>query len=96
MEDELVVMSDYIKQLIKFGLSASLALGVLVAVLLLIAGGTTAGIDLTFDFGAFDGFWLLIGLPVITTVVLLLVSPLSFWIHRFLNQLLGKQSRDKV
>jgi hypothetical protein len=61
-----------------------------IGILLLIAGGTTAEIDLTFEFGALDGFWFLIGLPIVVILVLVLISPLSYGIHR----LLYRQRRD--
>ena len=76
------------------GFSASLALGMVIAILLLIRGETTAEIDLTFEFSAFDGVWFLIGLPIITVLVLLLLSPLSFGIHRFLTKRHRAESRD--
>ena len=77
---------NYIKQLVKIGFSASLALGVVIALVLLITGETTAEIDLTFEFSALDGIWFLIGLPIIVTLVLLILSPLSFRIHRLLTR----------
>ena len=67
------------------GLSASLALGIVVGIMLLISGGTTAEIDLTLEFGALDGLWFLIGLPVLALLVSLLLSPLSYGIHRLLH-----------
>ena len=82
---------NYIKLLIKIGLSASLALGAVVCFLLLINGETTAEIDLTLDFGALDGIWFLICLPIITILLSLLLSPLSYGIHR----LLYGRSRNK-
>lgn len=89
-----ITLRNFINQLVIFGLSSSLALGVVVGVLLLITGGTTAEIDLTFDFGAFDGIWFLIGLPVVTTLVFLLLSPLSFWFHRLLTKRRSNESHD--
>jgi hypothetical protein len=62
--------------------------------LLLINGETTAEIDLTLEFGAFDGIWFLIGLPIIGTLVFLLLSPLSFGIHRLLTKRQSDRSRD--
>jgi len=71
---------------VKIGFSASLALGLVSALVLLINGDTTAEIDLTFEFGALDGIWFLIGLPIIVTLVLLILSPLSFGIHRLITK----------
>jgi hypothetical protein len=61
---------------------------------LLITGETTAEIDLTFEFSAFDGIWFLIGLPIIVTLVLLILSPLSFRIHRLLTRSQIDESQD--
>ncbi len=77
-----ITFSNYIKQLVGVGLSSSLALGLVVGILLLITGGTTAEIDLTLEFGAFFGFWFVIGLPILTILICLIISPLSFGIHR--------------
>lgn len=72
----------------------SLALGIVVFVLLLIRGETTAEIDLTLEFGTYDGIWFLIGLPIITTLFFLLLSPLSFRIHRLLTKRHRHETRD--
>ena len=39
-------------------------------------------IDLELDFGAFDGLWVLIGLPVLALLVFLVLSPLSFLVYK--------------
>jgi hypothetical protein len=91
-----ITFGNYIKQLVKIGISASLALGVVFVLLFLIVGETTAEIDLTLEFEALDGIWFLIGLPIITTLVFLLLSPLSYGIHRFLDRLFRDQPRDEV
>ena len=67
-----------------FGLCASVALGLVIAIALAIAGGTNAEIDLTFEFSALDGLWFLIGLPILATLVAVLLSPLSFGIYRLM------------
>ena len=77
-----ITFSNYIKQLVRIGLSSSLALGIIIGLSLLVGGGMTAEIDLTLEFGAFDGIWFLIGLPILTILVSLIMSPLSFGIHR--------------
>ena len=52
--------------------------------MLLINGETTAEIDLTLEFGVFDGIWFLIGLPIIMMLVAVLLSPLSYGIYKLL------------
>jgi len=61
-------------------------LGLIVGISLLVNGETTMEIDLTFEFGPFDGFWWIIGLPVLSFLVLVALSPLSFLIHRLLSR----------
>ena len=89
-----ITFGSYIRQLVKTGFSTSVALGAVVCVLFLISGGTTAEIDLTLEFGAFDGFWFLIGLPIIAILISLLLSPLSYGIHRLLRRRRLAQPRE--
>ena len=42
-------------------------------------------VNLDLDFGLFDGFWLILGLPVLSIVVFAVLSPLSFFVHRLLS-----------
>jgi uncharacterized BrkB/YihY/UPF0761 family membrane protein len=77
-----ISFGNYIKQLSKFVLSSSIALGLIVGISLLVAGETTAEIDLTLEFGPFDGIWWIIGLPALSILILVILSPLSFLIHR--------------
>ncbi len=76
----------YIKQLGKFALSSSLVMGLIIGVALLVSGGSTMEIDLTFEFGRYDGIWFVIGLPILSILVLTILSPLSFLIHRLLSR----------
>ena len=57
-------------------------LGLIIGLVLLIAGETTMEIELTLDFGPLDGVWWIIGLPVLAILVFAVLSPLSFFIHR--------------
>ncbi len=78
-------LSSYIKQLSKFALASSLVMGLIIGITLLLSGGSTMEVDLTFEFGRFDGLWFVIGLPVLSILVLTILSPLSFLIHRLLS-----------
>ena len=86
-----ISFGNYIKQLGRFVFSSSLALGLVAGASLLIAGETTMEIDLTFEFGPFDGIWWIIGLPVLAGLVFVILSPLSYLIHR---QFPGRRTRD--
>lgn len=48
-------------------------------------------VDLDFDFGGFDGLWLILGLPLVSLLVFVLLSPVSFLIHK---QLTKKYTQD--
>jgi hypothetical protein len=61
-------------------------LGLIIGVSLLIAGETTMEADLTFEFSRMDGVWWIIGLPVLSLLVLVLLSPLSFFVYRQLTR----------
>ena len=45
-----------------------------------------ANVDLTFEFGPYDGFWLILAVPVVAALVFVLLSPLSFLIHMRLTK----------
>jgi hypothetical protein len=90
-----ITFGNYIKQLVKIGFSASLALGAVIGLMLLVLGETTAEIDLTLEFGAIDGLWFLIGLPIIMTLVFLLLSPLSYGIYRLFNRRRGDEPGEE-
>ena len=81
-----ISLGNYVKQLSKFVLSSSVVLGLIVGVSLLIAGETTMEIDLTFEFGPFDGVWWILGLPVLSILFFVILSPLSFLIHRLISR----------
>lgn len=74
----------YLKQLCKYVLSSSVVLGVISGVAMLVAGDGSMNLD--FDFGALDGLSVIIGLPLISVLVFVILSPLSFWIHKLLSK----------
>ncbi len=43
-------------------------------------------LDLETDFSGLDGLWLILGLPVVALLVFVLLSPLSFLIHKRLSK----------
>jgi len=53
---------------------------------MLIIGETSMNLDLSFDFGTFDGLWLMLGLPVLALLIFLLLSPLSFQVHKLISR----------
>lgn len=77
---------SYVKKMCIFVLSSSLVLGLVIGIAMLIAGETTMSVDGDLEFGAFDGFWLILVVPVVSILVFVLLSPLSFWIHKLLSK----------
>ncbi|MDJ0916579.1 MAG: hypothetical protein QNJ05_02370 [Woeseiaceae bacterium] len=77
-----ISFGNYIRQLCKFVFSSSVVLGLIVGVSLLLVGETTMELDWTFKLGPFVGIWWILGLPVLSLLLLLILSPLSFLVHR--------------
>ena len=66
---------------------ASLALGLVMAALLLVAKGVEGTISLELDRG--DAPWFAIGIPVLLTLLAVVTSPLSYLLQRLLSRLRG-------
>jgi hypothetical protein len=79
-----VRFGSYIKHLVKIVLASSLALGLVLGVSIFLSGETS--MNLTVDFDAVDGVWVILGLPVLSVLVFSLLSPLSFFIHKLLSK----------
>ena len=75
---------NYLKQLARILLSSSLALGLVLGISVIIGDGTTAEVDLTLEFEAIDGIWMILGFPTVFLLVFFLLSPISFFIHAVL------------
>lgn len=58
-------------------------LGLVVGIAIMAAGETTAEIDLTLEFEPLDGLWFIFGLPVLSVLLFVILSPLSFLIYRY-------------
>jgi hypothetical protein len=69
-------------------------LGLVVGISLLIVGETTAEINLTLEFGPFDGFWWIVGLPVLSILILVILSPVSFLIHRGITKVRAEEAQS--
>ena len=68
---------------------STLVLGIIFGISMLLVGETSMGLDFTFDFGTFDGIWLMLLLPILATLVFAILSPLSYLVSR----LIAKKSR---
>jgi len=78
---------SYLKQLCIFVLSSSLVLGLILGIAFLFIGETSMNVDGNIEFGALDGFWLILALPAVSMLVFVLLSPLSFLIHKLLRKI---------
>ena len=76
----------YIRQLIGVILSSTLALGLLAGGALLVFGELNMSPDGDIEIARFDGLWLVIGLPLVSMLVFVILSPLSFLISRLLTK----------
>jgi len=81
-----ISFSGYIKQLCIVVLSSSFVLGLILGVTFLVIGETSMNVDGDIEFGALDGLWLIIALPLVSVLVFVLLSPLSFLIHKLLSK----------
>ena len=75
---------EYIAQLAKIVISSSVALGLVIALALLIVGETSMNLEIGLEIETLDSLWVALGLPVLALLVFLAVSPLSLLIYRLL------------
>ena len=77
---------SYVRHLSKIVFSSFLVIGLIVGISLLILGESTLNLDIGLDFSAFDGVLVMLGLPIFSVVVCVLLSPVSFFIFRTLSK----------
>jgi hypothetical protein len=80
----MISFRDYVGLLVRFSVSSSFVMGLIIGIWLLVSGGTTAEIDLTIELGRFNGFWMVLLLPVLVALITLLIAPLSYFVFRWL------------
>ena len=81
-QDEMQTFRSYIRRMVQIVLSSSLILGVIVGVSLLVFGEGTLDLNLDLDFGAMDGLWVILGLPIIAVITFVILSPFSFYVYK--------------
>jgi len=74
----------YLKQAAWMALLSSLALGLVCALVLAVIGDTSFKLSADISFGRLDGLWLLLLAPVAGVLLTVLLSPLSYTLHRLL------------
>lgn len=70
--------------LLKIITSSSLTIALLACILILLVGKTSMNFEIGLEIESIDGFWVLLGLPVIATLAFIMISPISFLIYRLL------------
>jgi len=82
---------SYIKMLLKITLTSSLTVGLVTGVALLALGGAEGSITLDILVSATDSLWFLLGTPALLLTLFLLVSPLSYWLYRWVFRIRAGQ-----
>jgi hypothetical protein len=91
---EVVKFGNYIVLLLQLTLASSLSIGLVLGVLILVTGGAEGSISLDIDISASDGVWFLVGTPLVMTLLFLVFSPLSFFVHAAISRLWPGKTGD--
>jgi len=78
--------NSYLLSLLKYTAASSLALGALACILIFFVGETSMNFDIGLEIDVIDGLWVLFGLPVIAILLLVVLSPISFFIYRIFDR----------
>ena len=81
---------------LRFAFSSSLAIGLVIGMSVLLSGGAEGDISLDIDISSTDSIWFLLGIPLITTLLFLIFSPLSFFIHAAVSRVWPPKSGHDV
>jgi ribose/xylose/arabinose/galactoside ABC-type transport system permease subunit len=83
---------NYILQLGKFVFSSSVVVAMIVGIALLLVGETSIEFNLTVDFEPLDSIWWILGLPAVSVLLFVILSPLSFLVHR---RVFGRKTAER-
>ena len=85
----------YVALQLKVAFSLSLAIGLVLSILILVIGGAEGTISLDIDLSPPDSVWFLLGVPSAVTLLFLIITPVSFFVHAAISQAWkGKTSHD--
>jgi putative flippase GtrA len=76
--------TTYLKRMLKIVVSSSLTLALLIAIAILLVGSASGDLEFDVDIERIDALWVLLGLPIIATLLFTILSPISYWISRWL------------
>jgi len=74
----------YLKRLLKIVVSSSLALALLIAIAILVVGRVSGNLEFEVEIERIDALWVLLGLPIIATLLFIILSPISYLISQWL------------
>jgi hypothetical protein len=77
--------ASYTKQLCKIVLSSSFVLGLILGISLFLFGEMSMNLDADLDFGGPESLLLIVAVPLVSVLVFLLLSPLSFLILKLMS-----------
>lgn len=77
---------SYIRQLWPIVFSSAAILGLIIGITLLIIGEAALDFEIGLELAAIDGLLVIVGLPVLSVLLCILLSPLSFFVYRLLSR----------
>ena len=85
--------SSYLKSLLKIVAASFLALGLVVAIVILAIGTASIDLEIGIEIERIDALWLLVGLPVTAILICTVLSPISYFVYKlFLFPAVGKST----
>ena len=79
-------LGKFIALQLRFTLSSSLAVGLVLGILALVSSGAEGTISLDIDLSSSDSIWISLGIPLVITTLFLICSPLSFLIYTVVSR----------
>lgn len=86
LERSPISFKEYVKQLCLFVVTSSFVLALIIGVVLLFYGDGSMNVDGNVEFGDYDGLIVILGLPLASVFLFVLLSPLSFLVYRALRR----------
>jgi len=77
---------EYVVLQLQVAFSSSLAIGLVLGILVLVTGGAEGTITLDIDLAPSDSMWLLLGVPSTVTLLFLVITPVSFFVHAAISR----------
>jgi hypothetical protein len=77
----------YIALVARVAFAFSATLGLVLGLLILLGNGAEGNIAVDIDISTADAIWFVLGTPLVVTTLFLILSPLSFFVHKLLSRL---------